>query len=243
MRLALHQPDQAGNVGAILRLAACLDVPVDIVEPCGFPWSDRALKRAGMDYAGIAAVTRHASWEDFEAVIQGRLVLLTTSGDVRLDEARFDVDDVLLLGSESRGVPPDVHSRAALRVRIPQVAATRSLNLAVAAGIALAEALRQCKAWPGELGRTPMDGQSRFERRRMDGAEFQNVSLAGAVFDDVNLGGARFTNINLSGARFEDVNLSNVAIDNANIKGLSIFGYDIEALIEAQLDRDCRDEG
>src|SRR3954469_25264714 len=121
MRLALHQPDQAGNVGAILRLAACLAVPVDIIEPCGFPWSDRALKRAGMDYAGIAAVTRHASWNDFERGSVGRLVLLTTSGDVRLDQACFREEDVLLLGSESRGVPVEVHGRAALRIRIPQV--------------------------------------------------------------------------------------------------------------------------
>jgi tRNA (cytidine/uridine-2'-O-)-methyltransferase len=148
MRLALHQPDQAGNVGTILRLAACLSVPVDIIEPCGFPWSDRALKRAGMDYAEIASVVRHASWEDFEGRIGGRLVLLTTSGDVRIDEAAFHGEDVLLLGSESRGVPAGIHARAALRVRIPQAAATRSLNIAVAAGIGLAEALRQTKRWP-----------------------------------------------------------------------------------------------
>ena len=148
MRLALHQPDIAGNVGTILRLGACLGVPVDIIEPCGFPWNDRALRRAGMDYAEIAAVTRHASWEDFERARGGRLVLLTTAGDVRLDEARFEPVDVLLLGSESRGVPALVHVRAALRVRIPQAPGTRSLNLAVAAGIALAEALRQIDSWP-----------------------------------------------------------------------------------------------
>lgn len=148
MRLALHQPDQAGNVGATLRLAACLDVPVHIIEPCGFPWSDRALKRAGMDYAEIARVIRHADWEDFERGLTGRLVLLTTAGDVRLDEARFERDDVLLLGSESRGVPAEIHRVAALRVRIPQAAETRSLNIVVAAGIALAEALRQTKGWP-----------------------------------------------------------------------------------------------
>ena len=148
MRLALHQPDQAGNVGAVLRLAACMGVPVDIIEPCGFPWSDRALKRAGMDYAGIAEVARHPSWEDFERARGGRLVLLTTSGGVRIDEAAFGADDILLLGSESRGVPDEVHGRAALRVRIPQVPATRSLNIAVAAGIALAEALRQTKGFP-----------------------------------------------------------------------------------------------
>ena len=149
MRLALHQPDQPGNVGAILRLGACLGVPVDIVEPCGFPWSDRALKRAGMDYAEIAAVSRHASWDDFERSIgESRLVLLTTAGDLRLDEAAFRSGDVLLLGSESAGVPAAVHGRAALRVRIPQAAETRSLNIAVAAGIGLAEALRQTKGWP-----------------------------------------------------------------------------------------------
>jgi tRNA (cytidine/uridine-2'-O-)-methyltransferase len=148
MRLALYQPDQPGNVGAVLRLAACLAVPVDIVEPCGFPWSDRALRRAGMDYAEMAAVSRHADWAAFAGALAGRLVLLTTSGGVRLDRAAFREDDVLLLGSESRGVPAEVHARAALRVRIPQAPATRSLNLAVAAGIALAEALRQTKRWP-----------------------------------------------------------------------------------------------
>src|SRR5688572_740146 len=148
MRLALCQPDQAGNVGTILRLAACLGVPVDIVEPCGFPWSDRALKRAGMDYAAMAQVTRHAGWESFEAQLPGRLVLLTTRGDTRLDDARFEAGDVLMLGAESGGVPAQVHARAELRVRIPQAAGTRSLNIAVAGGIALAEALRQIRGWP-----------------------------------------------------------------------------------------------
>jgi tRNA (cytidine/uridine-2'-O-)-methyltransferase len=150
MRLALHQPDQAGNVGAILRLAACLGVPVDIVEPCGFPFSDRALKRAGMDYAEMAAVTRHAGWEAFEAVLPGRLVLFTTAATaLPLPDARFEAADTLLFGSESLGAPEAVHSRADLRVRIPQAAGTRSLNLAVAAGIGLAEALRQTGGWPG----------------------------------------------------------------------------------------------
>ncbi len=147
MRLALYQPDQAGNVGTILRLAACLGVPVDIVEPCGFPFSDRALKRAGMDYAAIASVTRHRDWTAFEAQAEGRIVLLTTGGAL-LPDARFQSDDVLMLGSESRGVPPQVHDRADLRVRIPQSPGTRSLNIAVAAGIGLAEALRQTSGWP-----------------------------------------------------------------------------------------------
>ena len=147
MRLALYQPDQSGNVGTILRLGACLGVAVDIIEPCGFAFSDRALKRAGMDYLDAAALARHADWAAFEARLTGRIVLLTTSGAVRLDEAEFRADDTLLLGSESRGVPPEVHARADLRVRIPQVAGTRSLNIAVAAGIALGEALRQTGGW------------------------------------------------------------------------------------------------
>lgn len=148
MRLALYQPDQAGNVGTIMRLCACLGVPVDIVEPCGFPWGDRALKRAGMDYAEIANVTRHADWARFEAALTGRLVLFTTRGATRLDEARFEAGDTILLGSEAAGAPDAVHARAALRVRIPLVAGTRSLNIAVAGGIALAEALRQTRQWP-----------------------------------------------------------------------------------------------
>jgi tRNA (cytidine/uridine-2'-O-)-methyltransferase len=148
MRLALYQPDQAGNVGTVIRLAACLGVALDVIEPCGFPFSDRALKRAGMDYAEMAAVTRHANWELFEAGLAGRLVLFTTAGAVSLSEAVFGPEDTLLFGSESRGVAPDVHARAALRVRIPQAAGTRSLNLAVSAGIGLAEAMRQTRGWP-----------------------------------------------------------------------------------------------
>jgi tRNA (cytidine/uridine-2'-O-)-methyltransferase len=149
MRIALYQPDQAGNVGTILRTAACLGVAVDIIEPCGFPWADRALKRAGMDYAEITNVARHADWAPFEGRLAGRLVLFTTAGAVRLPEARFEGGDILLFGSESRGVPAAVHERAELRVRIPQAAGTRSLNLAVAVGIGLAEALRQTGFWPG----------------------------------------------------------------------------------------------
>jgi tRNA (cytidine/uridine-2'-O-)-methyltransferase len=149
MRLALHQPDQAGNVGTIIRLAACLGVGLDVIEPCGFPFSDRALKRAGMDYAELAAVTRHSGWEAFLRTVEGRIVLFTTQGAVPLPEARFEAGDVLLFGSESRGAPADVHERADARVRIPQAEGTRSLNLAVAAGIGLAEALRQTGKWPG----------------------------------------------------------------------------------------------
>jgi tRNA (cytidine/uridine-2'-O-)-methyltransferase len=147
MRLALYQPDQAGNVGAILRLGACLGVAVDIIEPCGFAFSDRALKRAGMDYAEMASVTRHSDWNAFQVQLAGRLVLFTTAGALPLPKAEFVAGDTLLFGSESRGAPEEVHERAELRVRIPQAVGTRSLNLAVAAGIGLAEALRQTGLW------------------------------------------------------------------------------------------------
>lgn len=148
VRLALHQPDIAGNVGTILRLAACFGVPVDVIEPCGFPFSDRKLRRAGMDYAADAEVRRHADWAAFAASATGRIVLLTTQGGTRLPDARFERSDVLLLGSESAGAPAHVHEAAALRVRIPMKTGLRSLNVAVAAGIALGEALRQTGDWP-----------------------------------------------------------------------------------------------
>jgi tRNA (cytidine/uridine-2'-O-)-methyltransferase len=148
MRIALYEPDIAGNVGTILRMAACFGVPVDIVEPCGFPFSDRGLKRAGMDYAAKAEIRRHADWAAFRDSQPGRLVLLTVSGGVPLPEARFAPGDVFLAGSESAGVPAEVHNAAALRVRIPMREGFRSLNVAIATGIALGEALRQTGGWP-----------------------------------------------------------------------------------------------
>lgn len=148
MRVALYQPDIAGNVGTILRLSTCLKVGVDLIEPMGFAWGDRALARAGMDYLDTAQVVRHVDWSAFEAQVPGRIVLLTTQGGVRIDEAVFRPGDVLLMGSESAGVPPHVHARADLGVRIPLAEGMRSLNVAVAAGIALGEALRQTKGWP-----------------------------------------------------------------------------------------------
>ncbi len=148
MRIALFQPDIAGNVGTILRLGACLNVSVDLIEPMGFPWSDRALARAGMDYAAQAEVRRHADWEAFAAQAPGRIVLLTTRGGTRLDEARFVPGDTLLLGSESAGAPDFVHDRADLALRIPLAPGFRSLNVAIAAGVALGEALRQTAGWP-----------------------------------------------------------------------------------------------
>lgn len=143
MRIALHQPDIAGNVGTILRLAACMGVGVDLIEPMGFAWSDRALARAGMDYAAAASVVRHVDWAAFERQATARIVLLTTAGAVPLPAAAFRGDDVLLLGSESAGVPASVHARADLRVRVPMRAEFRSLNVAVAGAMVLGEALRQ----------------------------------------------------------------------------------------------------
>lgn len=148
MRIALYQPDIAGNVGAILRTAACLGLGVDLIEPMGFTWSDKALARSGMDYVGAVDVVRHVDWDAFLAGVTGRIVLLTTKGAVRLDVAEFRVDDVLLMGSEGAGVPDAVHARADVRVLIPMKAGMRSMNISVATGIVAAEALRQTGGWP-----------------------------------------------------------------------------------------------
>lgn len=148
MRIALYQPEIAGNLGTILRLGACLGVPVDVIGPCGFPLGDRGLRRSGMDYIEIAALTLHADWTAFRAATRGRLVLFTTRAASPLPEMTFHPDDVLLFGSEGGGVPEPVRAAADQAVRIPVAAGTRSLNLAVAAGMGLGEALRQTDGWP-----------------------------------------------------------------------------------------------
>lgn len=148
MRIALYQPDIAGNVGAILRTAACLGLGVDLIEPMGFTWGHKALARSGMDYVGAVDVVRHIDWDAFVAGVTGRIVLLTTKGAVRLDVAEFHEDDVLLMGSEGAGVPDSVHARADVRVLIPMRAGMRSMNISVATGIVAAEALRQTGGWP-----------------------------------------------------------------------------------------------
>ena len=137
MRIALFQPDMAGNVGTILRLAACFGAPVDVIEPCGFAFADRALKRAGMDYAAQAKVSRHADWDQFLASVRGRMVLLSTKGDRTVSDVGFRSDDVLLLGSESAGAPDFVHRAVDIVARIPMQQGFRSLNVAIATGIAL----------------------------------------------------------------------------------------------------------
>lgn len=148
MRVALYQPDIAGNVGAIMRLCACFGVPLDIIMPCGFVFTDKALKRSAMDYGAAADITRHASPEAYFGANDRRILLLTSDGDTLLPDARFAPGDTLLMGSESAGVPPDVHRRAAMRIKIPMCAGFRSLNIAVATGIALSEALRQTGSYP-----------------------------------------------------------------------------------------------
>ena len=149
MRLALYEPDIPQNTGAVLRLAACFGVAVDLIEPLGFVLDDRRLKRAGMDYLARAAIVRHGSWQRFLAArAGGRLVLLTTAASLAYHRFAFRADDTLLLGRESAGAPPELHEAADARVRIPMTCGARSLNVALAAAIALAEALRQTGLMP-----------------------------------------------------------------------------------------------
>ena len=145
LRLAAFQPDIAQNLGGMIRLSACLDVPLDVIEPCGFPFSIKALRRTAMDYADIADITRHDSWNDFRANTAGRLVLMTTEGATDLWDFTFEPGDVILMGRESAGVPNDVHAAVDARIRIPMPGGGRSLNVAMSAGIAVSEACRQLR--------------------------------------------------------------------------------------------------
>lgn len=146
LRLALYQPDRPHNLGAALRLCACFGVPLEVIEPCGFPLDDRRIREAALDYHARASWTRHTDFAAFESarLAQGRrLVLLSTRGEHSYHRVSFGANDVLMVGRETAGVPEAVHQRAGLRVRIPMRPGLRSLNLAVAAAIVLAEALRQ----------------------------------------------------------------------------------------------------
>jgi tRNA (cytidine/uridine-2'-O-)-methyltransferase len=174
LRLALYQPDQAANTGALMRLCACLGVALDIIEPCGFVLDDRRLKRVAMDYIDHLAYVRHRSWEDFweqtspcqaeasagcenppspsglrrgslHSLRSRRLVLLTTKADQDYRRFAFRADDILMVGRESTGVPEEIHGCADAQVKIPMQAGLRSLNVAMAAAIVLSEALRQCE--------------------------------------------------------------------------------------------------
>jgi len=146
MQIALFEPDIPQNTGTMLRLAACLGVGAHLIEPAGFPVSDRAFRRAGMDYLDQVSLTRHASWPEFERwrAAQGlRLVLFTTRATVSYLDHRYEPDDILLFGRESAGVPDHVHAAAPVRLRIPMRAGLRSLNVAMTCAMAVGEALRQ----------------------------------------------------------------------------------------------------
>jgi len=151
MRLALFQPDIPQNLGAALRLGACMDVPVEVIEPCGFPLSDAGVRRAAMDYGALATLERRAGWAEFLAAPErkdGRLLLFTTKGAQALHAFAFRPGDTLLFGRESSGAPDEVHAAADHRLYIPLAPGARSLNLTVSAAIALSEALRQTNRFP-----------------------------------------------------------------------------------------------
>ncbi|WP_305987361.1 tRNA (cytidine(34)-2'-O)-methyltransferase [Roseibium sp. MMSF_3544] len=149
--IALYQPDIPQNTGTILRMAACLGVTVHLIEPAGFPISDSALKRAGMDYLERASMRRHRSFADFELfrlTRNQRLVLLTTKAEDIYTEFQYRADDILLMGRESTGVPESIHELADARLTIPMIEGMRSLNVAVSTGMALGEVLRQTNTFP-----------------------------------------------------------------------------------------------
>jgi tRNA (cytidine/uridine-2'-O-)-methyltransferase len=146
MRIALFEPDIPQNTGTILRLAACLGVEAHIIEPAGFPTSDRAFRRAGMDYLAQVAITRHADWkafEDWRNAVGARLILFTTQAEQSYLDHAFRPGDILLFGRESAGVPAAVHHAADARLAVPMRPGLRSLNVAMAAAMAVGEALRQ----------------------------------------------------------------------------------------------------
>jgi tRNA (cytidine/uridine-2'-O-)-methyltransferase len=149
--LALYQPDIPQNLGGTMRLSACTGVTLHVVEPCGFIFDDKKLRRAGMDYVELAAVQRHHSWHafcDWHKPQNRRMVLLTTKGSTALPDFIFQPGDILLAGRESAGVPEEVADYADARLFIPMQAPARSLNVTVSIAMALAEALRQTRQFP-----------------------------------------------------------------------------------------------
>ena len=163
LTLALYQPDIPQNAGTMLRACACLGVAAAIVEPAGFPVADRNFRRAGMDYLDAVAIERHASFEAFErwrAACGRRLVLLTTRGETSYADFAFRTDDILMVGRESAGAPAHVHAAADARLIIPIRDGLRSLNIAVAAAMALGEALRQTASFPVPSAQAPSAGES-----------------------------------------------------------------------------------
>ncbi|MEE9453337.1 MAG: tRNA (cytidine(34)-2'-O)-methyltransferase [Paracoccaceae bacterium] len=144
LRLACFQPDIAQNLGAMIRLSACFGVPIDVIEPCGFPFSIKSLRRSAMDYADIADITHHASWDQYRAdKPAGRIVLLSTKAATCLWDFEFRGGDTILMGRETAGVPAEVQAQSDAAIRIPMPGGGRSLNVAISAGITVAEAHRQ----------------------------------------------------------------------------------------------------
>ena len=149
MRLALFEPDIPQNTGTLMRLCACLSVPMDVIEPCGFVLSDKNLRRAGMDYVDHLDLTKHMHWDAFKDThAKSRIVLLSTKASSSFLDFSFKKNDILLLGRESAGVPEYVHQFCQHKVKIPISPQTRSLNVALAAALVLGEALRQTKGYP-----------------------------------------------------------------------------------------------
>ncbi len=145
-RIAAYQPDIPQNLGALMRLSVCFDTPLHVIEPCGFPFSSKAVRKAAMDYAAEAEVIAHPGWDAFQRDRPpGRLVLMTTKGAKPLWDHEFLPDDIILMGRESAGAPPEVHDAADARLLIPMPGGGRSLNIAMAAGITIAEASRQLR--------------------------------------------------------------------------------------------------
>lgn len=149
MRLVLYEPDIPQNTGTLFRLAACLGLAVDLIEPCGFLMDDRRLRRAGMDYLDRVEIVRHRSWQAYQQAPRGRLVLLTTRGEWAYTAFAFQAGDSLMVGRESAGAPPEVHEAADARVFVPMRPGLRSINVALAAAMVLGEALRQTDQYPG----------------------------------------------------------------------------------------------
>ena len=149
MRLAAYQPDIPQNTGALIRLCASFGVPLELIEPFGFPWDEKKVRVSAMDYFDLVTMTRHSSWEKFRAHFSNqRIILLSTKASVNYNEFEFRPDDVLLLGRESAGVPAEIHAALPERVKIPLNPAARSINMEMAGGIVLAEGLRQTNGFP-----------------------------------------------------------------------------------------------
>lgn len=143
IELALYQPDIPQNVGAAIRLCACLGIPLNIIEPCGFPWDERKIRTSAMDYYDLLDIKRHSGWNAFSSKAGGRLVLLTTKTDTPYTDFSFEKGDILLLGRESAGVPIDIHQGLAHKITIPMAGSARSMNVINAGAMVLSEALRQ----------------------------------------------------------------------------------------------------